>query len=435
MSCYGHTIVGRSWADDDEDGWDAEASQAAAANFEYYPDTAVVSTVNSSSPAAADECDPTIGNENIPPPRPSTPEPTVYDENTFALGPSTPEPTAENQWQGVHPGFRPWPWQWLEFGKKGKEAYPELLCEGSNYVVGWRNVRLQRGVPKNELMLYLPSPLHSEVDFDEEEREPSLMDDVSDLELDLLAEQDLAPTPPDTLTLLPAVEHSGAEMIESDSEIQTINRAQDDEEATSIALATSLVRVVLLIKFTYEDELADQASETEDMSPASITLSPFVAAISEEQGDVPRFEKRDSVHEEPEITAAELFSEREDGMSTVSLELSVIVSTDEEPDLVKDAPLIMSTVREQDNFDPASNASQSTTAIVEESTYKNTTKEGSMDQTIPSTHASSHVATMAEEDLCRRLKTRYFHVRLFSKRKQHSSESRILQALGDSTIH
>lgn len=112
----------------------------------------------------------------------------------------------------------------------------------------------------------------------------------------------------------------------AESEVETEEEIPDCGDTSAVDHYT--------IKFTWSDELADEESESEDENSLSTTPESSVSSLSILQWGDFKVEKRDSVHDETGKDEGYVFMEDEN-LRSVSPESSVIVSTDDEMEVVE----------------------------------------------------------------------------------------------------
>ncbi|KAF2451397.1 hypothetical protein P171DRAFT_5592 [Karstenula rhodostoma CBS 690.94] len=394
-ACYGRNLHGYSWADDDEDEFDMMAFRANAANFEYYNNSTSDETASDgddegeddSSPATSPEdsdYDDSEYDEHDIPPRPSTPEPTLlagardYDEHDIPPRPSTPEPSFRGEddeerdlpprpftpepelpadasdWRmppsddaaeppqaqphshkklpgdpafylqtpfgyDIPPGLPPNTLYYLEYSGPWKPAYEELMWEGaSSYAGAYRNIKVQRGVDGRKVMQLCGSPLRQEIKYEEandaecEELEGDIWQDEAGVIEKWELEQGEAKGIKTFDVYKDGVEVEVAKGVQGD-----LLDGAGEKSDVAAAVATSSPA-----NMAFEDELVDEAQKMGEVDSAS----------AHDAGEP------DSMHEEHEMG---LFSDNESLTHSTTPESSVIVSTDDEIDVVKDSPFVL----------------------------------------------------------------------------------------------
>lgn len=372
-ACYGRNVHGYSWADDDDDDvFDIEAFKATAVNFEYYS-----SSTSGSDEAASDGIDdgedsssPTTssedsGNEDYDehdiPPRPSTPEPTLltgardYDEHdsplfrreddddderkpsshdaatTQATAPTPAHPHKKLPAPPAFylqtpfeydrpPGLPPNTLYYLEYSAPWKPAYEELVWEGaSSYAGAYRDIKVQRAMDCRKTIQLFGSPLRREVKYEvaEDAYQEELEEDVWEDEVGMIGKWEIEQGEAKTGKTF-AVYKDGGEIKKAVEEDIEGSAREGSDVAAAVATPSPT-------KLTLEDGLAHKAQQTKELDSASAD-------------DGYELEKRDSVHEEYDIG---LFSDNESLSRSTTPESSVIVSTDDEIDVVKDSPFVL----------------------------------------------------------------------------------------------
>lgn len=375
MSCYGHNLVGRRWADD-EDEWDFETFKSNAAGIQHPNGNASDATVDDNGPTTAtsdalffDEDNNNYERNNSNehghgyeynnnhkdsdyveddrdyPPRPSTPEPGFYAEPDHAIAAGEPDYAdgASPSYAGhnrsywapllqvpypyqMPPGFHPNTPYWLVNGKPGKVAKPELIENGGNYTEAWHKAKAWIGA-KDGQVLWL-SPLRQEVKYSHEEEQLAFAEECTESERRLSLKQELSPHYPDVSPAVVKAEQSGDDM------------AGVSEEVSNSTGHLSLSNGAVPITFTCEDELASEMPGAEEHIFSMEVQNTINIKTPDNQDDGAELEKRDSLLEHDETVVSGLFHEEE---APVSPDSSVIVSTDEEMDVVQNSPLILAT--------------------------------------------------------------------------------------------
>jgi hypothetical protein len=425
-TCYGRNIRGHSWADDDEDDFEMQAFTATAAKCEYY--SSPTSTVGSDEGASDGDdnekystCDEGVDEayeERDIPPRPSTPEPTLKndardcDDYDIPLRPSTPEPVLPSEPcsdnvattqasqasqaynhppkklsgdpafylqipypYDIPPGLPPNTLYYLEYAGPWKPAYEELLWEQDvpTYSAAWRKIKVQRGVRGDREMLLRGSPLSQEVEFEEgkdtyhEELEADLWQD----EVGMVENWEL--------------EQGEAEEIETfdvyrdEDEVEMVHEEDIVDDAQDVSEVTAVVAASFPISFVCEDELVNEAVATEEADLPSTKVDTCIATPFDEGCRASKPQKHDSVHEDYDEHYTGLSSDGESLTRSTTPESSVIVSTDDEVDVVKDSPFVLSLDEEcpqqDDDVEERGDSLSSTLPTIPTTTFEEKWKE------------------------------------------------------------
>lgn len=514
MSCYGLGITGSRWADDYDDEWDLETFKASSANIRYYGNEAPDASNNANEPTAAepdlsfsDDSDDSDNSEDGQKhaPRPATPEPDDLDNWSFGSLEDPPFDEAERrqvEWarrlvvpypNEVPLGFHPDTPGWLEHGRKGKIALPILVEEGGYYTRAWNHMKVHCKLKEYEPLF--PSPLWRVTHVDDEEEVVPTEEEVApakdevvptaekimsteeapESELELSPDQEPAPSHPDEPPAATEAEQSEADVAETTS---NITASMESPFPSNEPLPIVSISKENLVFDTTETEESISSMEAQDI---------MTVQSSEKQNGMTGFEKRDSVLENDETVVIGLFREDEIPDSPDSV---VLVSTDEELDMIQEAPLLVETEKpidqvkngaESEPYMLPSTASMTTPddqhvassqVSHTDETLKGVKTEEERDwimqinqgpiEAPQSTRKSYHLFKMdygkwntpmetlssiflprstlvrsddSEQDASSLLKARYFNIRLCAKKSEYWASSTILQTLGASIVH
>lgn len=295
-ACNGHNLARRRCSDEFEDDWDLESFTTPPASSEDHsnsaPDT-ITTTYNipegptntNASPSTQEHpgdcqqettatgCDPSNNAmfEDDPCPRWAP-----FLEKPYSYSPAL--------------GFHAYTAHWLEYGKPGVMAYPELLLEGKGYTSTWQAVKRHRGWKNSECMLYCNSPLRNEVKYEEIEEDFVTVDRMSHYlgyGPEVMPEEELSTTPPGSPLHPPIYEQSTTPpgsppsfFISGQYAADILKTYQKNEEMIYNTLRRSPT-----IKFTCKDELKDHPVDDREVNlPIDAIMNTPKGALSNKNG-------------------------------------------------------------------------------------------------------------------------------------------------------